>query len=162
MKKDYHKTTCDYSGRTVDMLLLQFVKEPVDEVIVKPDVSKSPMITTGVEKLVQRYAILFLTQLGTVKNCENEGTEFLTLLGSGKIYDINTLRSAAAAANATVLRQIKSEDKYLDTDDDEALEYSEITETSIDRSTATVFVTVKITSVAGETYTYTTPLMTGV
>lgn len=162
MTKNYHKTTYDYSNRTVDLLLLQFVHEPGDEQIVRPDVSKQPRIVAGIEKLVQRYALLFLTQVGTVKNKDNEGTRFLSLLGSGHIYDDNTLRSAAAAANDSVLRQIQSEDRTLDTPDDEALRRSEIYETAIDRASATVYVTVLITSVAGETYKYTTPLTTGV
>lgn len=162
MAKNFHKTTTEYTGRTVDMLLLQFVMSPVTEAAVTPDVSKYPRIATGIEKLVQRYALLFLTQMGTVKNSEGTGTEFMTLLGAGNIYDNSTLRAAASAANRQVSSQIKTEDRMLDTADDEALDTSEITETSIDRRTATVTVTVSITSAAGEKYVYTMPLKTGV
>lgn len=160
--KTYHDSTTNYSGRTVDLLLLQFVDQPKSDVKVKPDVSKSPRMVTGIEKLVQRYALLFLTQVGSVKNCPNEGTEFMNRLGSGHIYDDNTLRSNAALANKTVFNLIRVEDKALDTADDEALLSSEITDLSMDRSTATVYVTVAITSVAGEKYVYTTPLSSGV
>ena len=162
MKKDYHKTTSNYSNRTVDMLLLQFVSEPAADILVHPDVSNVPRIVTGIEKLVQRYALLFLTQVGTVKNSDTEGTDFLSLLGSGNIYDDNTLKAESSAANDAVSRQIKTEDKYLDTPDDEALEHSEITDTELNRATSTVHVTASITSVAGETYVYTMPLTTGV
>jgi hypothetical protein len=125
-------------------------------------VSKTPRIVTGIEKLVQRYALLFLTQTGSVKNSESEGTDFMGLLGTGHIYDDNTLTAAAAAANRTVMTQIKTEDSLLNTADDEALDVSNVIDTSTDRRTATVTVTVEIVSVAGDRYVYTMPLETGV
>lgn len=158
----YHKSTTDYTGRKVDLLMLQFVKKPGSDIIVRPDVSKSPRIVTGIEKLVQRFATLFLTQVGTVNNSETEGTDFMTLLGAGQIYDESTLRTAAASANKSTYNQIRTEDRLHDTPDDEAIDSSTVTETEVDRSTATVYVTIEIVSVAGEKYVYTTPLTTGV
>lgn len=158
----YHKSTTNYSNRTVDLLLLQLVEEPKADAIVHPDVSNQPHMTTGIEKLVQRFTLLFLTQVGTIKNCEDEGTEFLSALGSGNIYDINTLRAAASAANKAVFTQIRNEDIDLDTPDDELLESSVISDLELDRSKATVYVTITLTTAAGEKYTYTTPVTTGV
>ncbi len=158
----YSPAKIDYSGRTVDILLLKTVLQPQSETIVKPDVSDNPLMVTGIEKLVQRFAILFLTQLDTVKNCEQEGTEFMTSLGSGHIYDDSTLRSAAAAANKRVASQIKKEDSALDTRDDEALYDSVVKDLSLDRSNATVSVSIEITTVAGDKYTYITPIVVGV
>lgn len=162
MKKVHHDSTTNYSGRTVDLLLLQFVSQPGSDIKVTPDVSKSPRMATGIEKLVQRYAHLFLTQVGTVKHCDTEGTEFMSSLGTGQIYDENTLRSSAAAANKAVFNQIRTEDRALETADDEALLSSEITNLELNRRTATVSVTVTITSMAGDTYVYTTPISSGV
>jgi hypothetical protein len=162
MRITYHKSTTDYTGRTVDLLMLQFVAEPGSDIIVHPDVSKSPRIVTGIEKLAQRFALTFLTQIGTVNNSKTEGTDFMGLLGSGHIYDESTLRTAAAAANKSTFNQIRTEDKIHKTADDEAIYSSSVIETSVDRSTATVYVTIEIVSVAGEKYVYTTPLATGV
>lgn len=158
----YHDSTTNYSGRTVDLLLLQFVPMPVADKIVRPDVSKSPRMVAGIEKLVQRFAQLFLTQMGSVRNRESEGTEFLGKLGSGQIYDDSTLRSAAAAANKAVFRQIRAEDASLETADDEALAESSIAELTMDRATATVSITFTLTTVAGDKYVYTVPVATGV
>lgn len=160
--KVYHEATTNYSGRTVDMLLLQFVDIPQADVQVRPDVSRSPRMTTGIEKLVQRFAYLFLTQVGTVRNRNTEGTEFMSLLGSGHIYDENTLRSAAASAGKAVYNQIRTEDRSLDTPDDEALESATVTGLVLDRSKATVSVTFLIRTVSGDTYKYTIPVSTGV
>lgn len=162
MAINYHKTTTNYSGRSVDLLLLQFVSAPGADILVKPDVSKSPRIVTGIEKMAQRYALLFLTQTGSVKNSESEGSDFLKLLGAGQIYDENTLDSAASAANNAVFRQMRLEDSTLETKDDEAIESSKVVEVEVDRNTASVSVTISLTSVAGESYVYTIPLATGV
>lgn len=158
----YHASTTDYSGRTVDLLVLQLVSTPVSEKVVRPDVSKFPHMTTGIEKLVQRYTQLFLTQRGSVRNRPGEGSDFMTLLGAGNIYDINTLTVAASAANKTVMDQIRTEDAVLDTPGDEALEASSIKDLAIDRAKATVYVTVRLDTVAGESYVYTTPVKAGV
>ena len=158
----YHDSTTNYSGRTVDLLLLQFVGVPQADVHVHPDVANVPRMTTGIEKLAQRFAQLFLTQAGTVKNRDTEGTDFMTLLGSGRIYDDNTLRSAAAAANKAVFNQMRTEDLALNTPDDEMLASSTITELKLDRSTATVSVTFALVTAAGDKYVYTIPVETGV
>ena len=153
--------TTSYSGRTVDLLLLQFIPMPTSETQVTPSVISEPRVVSGIEKLVQRYALLFLTQLGSVKNRESEGTEFLRLLGTGHIYDENTLRAYANSANVNVVSQIRQEDADMDTAEDEALSKAEISAIAIDRSTATVSVTVTITAKSGDSYTYITPLTTG-
>jgi len=157
----YHPSKIDYSNRTVDLLLLQVVSEPVADAAVNVDISAVPRMVTGIEKLVQRYAQIFLTQIGTVKHRNSEGTEFMTLLGGGRVYDENTLLSAASLANKSTFRQIVAEDSSNDTPDDERLSASEIKEVSISRATAMVSVTVQITSAAGDTYTYITPIATG-
>lgn len=157
----FPQSKIDYSDRTVDLLLLQFVKSPTVDAIVKPDVSLTPRMATGIEKLVQRYAQLFLTNIGSVVNRESYGTEFLEKLGRGRIYDDGTLRAQANAANLSVVTQIKSSDSVLETKADEALKGAEVVGVSTDRTTATVTVSVKITSEAGESYTYVTPIATG-
>ena len=158
----YHDSTTNYSGRTVDMLLLQFVAAPAADVVVSPDVSRVPRITAGVEKLAQRFAQLFLTQVGSVMNRGSEGTEFMNALGSGRIYNESTLRAAAAAANKDVFNQIRTEDLRLGTPDDEMLVESTIKDLGLDRARATVSITFALTTAAGNEYVYTVPVATGV
>ena len=152
----------DYAGRTIDLLLLKTVIRPVSETIVDPDVAHVPMATTGIEKLVQRYALLFLTKLGTVKNSPEEGSEFMQSLGRGMIYDENTLKAEAAKANSLVSRQIRKEDASIETADDEALDSATVTDLRLDRATQSVIVQVTIVTRAGESYTYITPITIGV
>ena len=152
----------DYSRRTVDLLLLKTVTRPVSETVVDPNVADVPMAVTGIEKLVQRYALLFLTQIGTVEGSPDEGSEFMRSLGRGMIYDESTLKAEAAKANSLVTRQIRREDAELETADDEALESATITDLKLDRFTKSVVVQVTIVTRAGSSYTYITPITIGV
>lgn len=152
----------DYAGRTVDLLLLKTVIRPVSETTVSPNADSTPMTVTGIEKLVQRYALLFLTQLGTVGQSPDEGSEFMKSLGRGMIYDENTLKAEAAKANAMVVRQIRREDTSLETADDEALDTASVTDLQLDRATRSVTVQVTVTTKAGDSYTYITPIAIGV
>lgn len=157
----FHPSTTSYSGRSVDLLLLKYVRSPGAETAVFPDVSSSPMMVSGIEKLAQRFALLFLTVSGSVES-SSEGTELMGQLSRGEIFDESALRSAACAANASVSRQIKDEDAELDTPDDEALDSSEVVEVSIDRATASVSITVSLVSKSGDVYVYVTPIQTGI
>lgn len=158
----FSKSTTTYSDRTVDLLLLQTVYTPVTDKEVTPAVVTTPHIVTGIEKLVQRVALLFLTQQGSIKNSESEGSTFITNLAHGKITDDYTLQIEATAAVTSVASQIKQEDVQLKTPDDEALQDLTAVDLQLNRSTATVTVSLEIVSVAGEHYTYTVPLKTGV
>ena len=157
----YAKTTHSYSGRTVDMLLLKTVDRPVASKKVSPDVSGNIMAVSGIEKLVQRFALLFLTINGSV-GLSSEGTDIVGDMANGMIYDEATLRASAVSSADEVSRQIKEADASEDTPDDEALDTADVIDLSIDRISSTAFVTVFITTLAGTSYTYVAPVSTGV
>ena len=160
--KNFHNTTTDYTGRTVDLLLLKTVLTPSRDVIVDANVPKSPHSVTGIEKLVQRYALLFLTQLGSIRNRPSEGTELMIKLRRGQLLDESSVRAEAALANRTVMKQIRSEDNSLDTPPDEALASSEVKDVTVDRTSSEITITVSLTTESGETYVYVTPLPKGI
>lgn len=156
-------STTDYSNRTVDLLLLQFIAHPTLAQKVTPDVTNIPRIVTGLEKLVQRYALLFLTKRGSVKNCEQEGTDIVHAVIAGKVYNDSILRTYANQANMWVTNLIKSEDSSIpDTPLDEQLKSTSVIETRLDKQQGKAFVSIKITSKANEEYIYVTPLAIGV
>lgn len=153
----------DYSGRTVDLLLLKTVLDaPVAMKRVDVDVSGTPMIVTGVEKLVQRYALLFLTALGSVKFASDRGTNMIPMVGSGLVYDMATLEAAAAEANMMARNKIADGDADEDTPDDELLTNSEIEDLEFSRLESKVKVSVRLTTAAGQSYLYIIPVAVGV
>ena len=66
---DNNRQKIDYSGRTVDLLLLKTVLDvPTVNHRVSLDADGTPMIVSGIEKMVQRYAIAFINAIGSTKH----------------------------------------------------------------------------------------------
>lgn len=156
----------DYAGRTVDLLLLKTVLSvPVFNKRVQIDVSNvsgEPMIVTGIEKMVQRYALLFINAMGSTKFMPNHGTEIVPLVTKGMVYDMATLESAAAEANVTARMQMMLADETEETPDDERIVDSQVLEYAFSRENAKVKISVRLTSAAGSSYVYIIPVAVGV
>lgn len=153
----------DYSGRTVDLLLLKAVlSAPVLGQRVDIDADGTPMIVAGIEKLVQRYAVEFLTALGSAKFRPDHGTNLVPSVAKGMVYNMATLESTAAEANMMAVRQIKAADEGEDTPDDEKLDSAEIYDLKFSRGEARIGVSVRITTAAGSSYVYIIPVDVGV
>lgn len=153
----------DYAGRTVDLLLLKTVEAvPVVNKRVGIDVSDDPMIVTGVEKMVQRYAVLFINAAGTTMFRSLHGTDLVPRVSSGKVYNLATLETAAALANMDASRNMAIADASEDTQDDERLVDSEVVKVEFSRAKASVMVSVRLTTAAGKSYVYIIPVGVGV
>jgi len=153
----------DYAGRTVDLLLLKTVTNvPAVMQRVGLDVSEDPMIVTGIEKLVQRYAISFINAAGTTMFRQDHGTGLIPDVGAGLVYDMPTLEAEAAEANMQAFMQVTSGDEGEDTPDDEKLESSEVVGLEYLRSESRIRISIKLTTVAGNTYIYIIPVGVGV
>ena len=156
----------DYAGRTVDLLLLKTVLDvPAVNQRVQVDVSDGtdePRIVTGIEKLVQRYTLLFLNALGSTKFRPDHGTNLIPRAAKGLIYSLATLESAAAEANLFASRQISLADDGDDIPDDERLVASEITDLVFVRTAAKVKISIRLTTAAGQSYVYIIPVNMGI
>lgn len=156
----------DYAGRTVDLLLLKTVLNvPVVNKRVEIDtsnVSGEPMIVAGVEKMVQRYVVLFLNGLGSTKFLPGHGTDLVPNVAHGKVYNMATLESAAAEANLLARRQMILSDEAEETPDDERIVASEVTDLVFSRANASVRISVRLTTAAGKSYVYVIPVGVGV
>lgn len=156
----------DYAGRTVDLLLLKTVLDvPAVNQRVQVDVSDGtddPRIVTGIEKLVQRYALLFLNAMGSTKFRPDHGTNLIPRAAKGLIYSRSTLESAAAEANLFASRQIRLADEGDDIPDDERLVSSEITDLVFVRTAAQVKISIRLTTAAGQSYVYIIPVNMGI
>lgn len=153
----------DYSGRTVDLLLLKTVLSvPVVNKRVGLDVSDNPMIVAGVEKMVQRYAIAFMNALGSTKFMPDHGTNIIPHVVSGRVYDMATLEMEAAEANLLAMGQVTAADDGEDTPDDERLVSSEVVDLEYSRGESRVKISVKLTTAAGSSYVYIIPVGVGV
>lgn len=153
----------DYAGRTVDLLLLKTVLAvPVSNKRVGLDVSDDPMIVTGVEKMVQRYAISFINAVGSTMFRQSHGTDIVPAVATGRVYSMPTLETAAAEANLLAFRSLALADAEEDTPDDERLVDSEVIDLEFSRSESKVKISVKLTTAAGNSYVYIIPVGVGV
>lgn len=153
----------DYSGRTVDLLLLKTVLDvPVANRRVDLDVSDDPMIVAGVEKMVQRYAILFITALGSSRFNDEHGTNIVPDVAKGLVYNMSSLEAAASEANMLAGRQMAMADEDEETPDDERLTSSEIIDLKFSREESRVKISVRLTTAAGSSYVYIIPVGVGV
>lgn len=159
----------DYSGRQLDIELLQSIEQPVTKKRVYPAVNhdgvEPPKIVSGIEKAVQRYAKIFLTEAGSVKFEPDTGNEFLYSIRRGMVPNRAYLDYLYNVANHNALRIIRADDADTETfgpiPDDERILTTDLLGLDIDYSKATVTVSVLITTYAGETYTYITPVASG-
>ena len=160
------KNKIDYAGRTVDLLLLKTVLgAPISKTRMGIDVSNvdgEPMIVTGIEKLVQRFANAFITAMGSAKFREDHGTNLIPQVDRGFVYNMPTLEAEAAEANMLARLQTRQGDEGEDTPDDELLVDSTITNLEFLREKAIVRISVLLTTAAGTSFTYIIPVAVGV
>jgi len=161
MNKEVNKV--DYAGRTVDLLMLKTVLAvPVTNKRVGIDVAGDPMIVTGVEKMVQRYAVLFINAVGSTKFRPDHGSDLVPQVSAGLVYNMATLETAAAGANLVAFRNMSIADAAEDTPDDERLVESDIIDLEYSRASSKVMISVKLTTAAGKSYVYIIPVGVGV
>lgn len=161
----------DYAGRTVDLLLLKTILDvPVAGRRVGIDVSNvsgEPMIVSGVEKMVQRFALAFLTAAGSVKFADAQGTNIIPDVAHGRVYNMSSLQTAAAEANMLARTQIMAADSEAENDgdetpDDERLVGSEVVDLRFSREKASAMVSIRLATAAGASYVYIIPVAIGV
>lgn len=163
MNADASKNKVDYAGRTVDLLLLKTVLAvPVVNKRVDLDVSEEPMIVSGVEKMVQRYAVSFINAVGSTKFRQGHGTDIVPSVSEGRVYSMATLETAAAEANLLAFRNLALADAEEETPDDERLVDSEVIGLEFSREKSKVLISVKLTTAAGNSYVYVIPVGVGV
>jgi len=152
----------DYSGRQVDVELLQTIPHPV--VLRRVQVSNiydTPKIVAGVQKLAQRYALLLLTAKGFVNFAQEQGSELIAQLMSGKIKDRGRLQHEFAKANARVLNQLRKDARDTTTfgtiPADEQLRSATLLDYEIDFASSSVFLRVKLVTRAGTSLEFIVP-----
>jgi len=163
-------STIDYAGRQLDMELLQHVATPVNQ-RVYPAVDhwkdgSGPSIVTGMQKVVQRYAKLLLTDIGSVKFDESLGGELLTDIRKGKIQSNSYLEFVFNVASHNAVQKMMYDDNntdvYGDSPDDEKITEARLVDYELRPETATIYVHVEIETRAGEMFTYVIPVRMGI
>jgi len=156
-------TTTDYTGRTVDLETLQTIKAvaPVTSLQLTLRNGGVSRRVTGLQKLAQRYATIFLTQKGTVGYNVAQGSNFIGPATGGLIANGANLTHFFNVANFQTIRQLQKEDN--DTrlgpvpPNDERIQSASLLEFEVNQFDGKLSLKVLLTSLAGQSYTYVLP-----
>lgn len=154
------KIAASYTGRTVDLLVMeragadtQTPSGPVELVWGGPS-----KITAGVQKAAQQWLMAFLTRKGSNLNNPDYGTGFMDALTTGLAQDGQGLMAAFATASDAVLRFFSRADRGTTLPDDEVITRAELLSFDFP-SPDQLKLTVGLTTRAGTTYQYLTPIV---
>lgn len=145
----------DYTGRQVDLEALQTVEQPD----VKIRLSKSMTSDnkhrriTGVQKLVQRYAVLFLSGQGTTRFAPSHGTDFVQSAQQGSIGSRESVVHYFSFANLSVRENLLREvgnTTFGDQPDDELFDRANLLDYVVDSQSGYLYLKVQIFNVAGD------------
>lgn len=140
-------TSTDYAGRKVDLLIFQGAAPEGRQAI---RLGLTNEVTTGIQKLVQSFALLFLTKRGSIPNVPDLGTEFITAMQQGQIRDEASVKSEFALAKERVRQTLALAANEMDLPDDEIFEDAELESFVLDKASSKLSLTVRVSSVAGE------------
>lgn len=151
-------TSSNYSGRSIDLSVLQHPVVGIpDEQIVVPGIGNMPRFCTGIQKLVQRYAIILLTNLGSQENYPEFGCDFINILQAG-INPIDKIQAERifSAASFSAVAALKDYQRRKTLPEDEKIASAELIDTVL--GGGRVGFRVKIISQAGNSVEYVVPL----
>ena len=113
----------DYTGRLKDISILQYPDaSKMDAQTVLPKFGKMPRFCAGVQKLVQRYTIMMLTNLDSQTKYPDFGTRFLfTLQGGTDPTDSILASQIFAEANYITVKNLLYYQAQKDTPADERI-----------------------------------------
>ena len=150
----------DYKDRTVDLAAYQGM-QPGGERQLEPELVGSDhggRITAGIQKLVQRFLILLLTEKESVPHYPERGCEFLTDARTGVFQTPLDVFTSFSSALVDIEQQLKAVELPTDPSD-ERYESAEVIAVSLSVGSATV--RVQLNSRAGTSYDFLAPITAG-
>jgi len=142
----------NYTGRMVDLFIFQGAKLNGDQLILPGfDGENGGKVTSGIQKMAQTWAILFLTELGSIQYDPQIGSEFVTNFRLGLIRDETDVQTEFGLAASQVADQLALVQQGLETPapNDEILSSADLVRFTIDRARGTLTLYVSLTSQAG-------------
>jgi len=156
-------STYDYTGRKVDLEFLQTEAPPADSKALTMTMTAQGMHrrVAGIQKLAQRYFLMFMTPKGSVKMAPSFGSDFMSAVQRGLLQSRTNVVQYFAFANMDVGQQLLAEDNLTvnaGLPDDEKYSKSYLLDYSIDTSASILYIKVLIESRAGTNYVFIVPI----
>ncbi len=152
--------TTNYSNRQKDVNIF-FGTNPYTDVItpVKVEIGKISSFVAGIQKLIQRYAISLLTDIGSQTNFAEFGTDLLQNLSSGSLVGIADLRHKFNFANRKVVNVFLAyQTANPSLPDDEKILSVTLQNVVLDKAKGMVSLVIALTAVSGDKTKFLLPL----
>ena len=152
-------TYSDYTDRTKDISIFQF---PDSTIIgaqdIAPSFGKRAKFCAGVQKLIQRYGIILLSNIGSQANYPNFGTSFMATITAGisPVDKLAAIQIFSSASYNTVLILRDYQANHPEIPSDERISRAELYNISLYASYAAF--DVKIYTEAGTSVKFLVPL----
>ena len=142
----------DYTGRTVDLLIFQNVKESGNQ-LVALEFGEAGYVCTGIQKVAQTWAALFMTDRGSMLNKPTRGSSFFPAVRRGRIQVEEDIPAEFALAAEQVQRtmELDAANASPALPDDERLDEANLLDFSLFRGQSLMKLKVRIRSIAGDT-----------
>ena len=154
----------DYTDRQVDIEALQSAESPAKEIRLSKSMTggdKHRRIT-GLQKLVQRYAILFLTRLGSSRFAPLIGTDFVDAAQRGFIKSRDDVSQLFSFANrqvtAILLNDATTQDSFGEQPEDEQFDRAELEDFTIDTASGYLYLRIRVYSASGDNANFILPV----
>jgi hypothetical protein len=150
-------TVSDYAGRTVDVAAYKGWKVGAERQVTQALAlaGRGGEVIAGIEKLMQRYTIELFTELATLTYLPSRGSSFMIDARSGYWRTGGDVQESFSRASLTLADNLILEEKSTDPED-ERFGSAELQAVSLLGDS--VSLRVKITSVAGTSFTVLLPL----
>jgi hypothetical protein len=142
----------DYSNRTVDLEIFQTEDPPelFRQLTMSPKEAGISRAVAGIQKVVQRYLLTFMTAKGSVRNRPDFGSVFMSAITSGLLQSRSAVVQYFSFANADVIRQMKAQDAGdASAPNDERIRVAYLADYIIDTSTSRLYLKISIETLAG-------------
>lgn len=152
-------TTSNYDGRLIDIELLKTIQEPTQAsqaVHLSLTYQNQPRIVAGIEKLVQRYVLIFLTLVKSVKFDDQFGSIFMAAMTQGYLVNYGSLMDAFALSNSRVIATLINSSDNLPLD--EQLSSASLIDFNLDFTLGTITLSIELTSLAGTSAEFVVPI----
>jgi hypothetical protein len=148
----------DYTGRQADLFIFQGARPTGDRKITLSFGDGGGLVTAGLQKLSQSWAILFLTEKGSIPHHLADGSEFVGAVRFGRIRSNADVRSFFGLAAESVRTQLGLLAEQGKVPADERLRSAVLTDFNADFNSGKLTLFVKLSSQAGNDVTILLPV----
>lgn len=150
-------TTTDYTDRLIDVHIFQGV-DPHTRTTINPSFGKVSNYCTGIQKLIQRYAISLFNELGSQPTFPEFGTTFVRDISyvNSNLVSYHSLVNAFNISNLKVIKEFREYQRNNEQPEDEQLSTASLE--AVDVQGGYVHLAIRVIPVSGNNTQFVLPI----